>query len=36
MIICVIMRLRSLNLLVKLFYMDSAFHAISGGMWNAT
>jgi hypothetical protein len=36
MTICVIMILRSLNLLVKLFYMDSACHAISGGRWNAT
>jgi hypothetical protein len=35
-LICGIMRLMPVNLLVKLSYMDSACHAISGGMWNVT
>jgi hypothetical protein len=36
MLVCGIMRLRSMNLLVKLSEMDSACHVISGGMWNVT
>ena len=35
-LICGIMRLRSLKLLVKLSYMDSDCHIIYGGMWNVT
>jgi hypothetical protein len=36
MLVCRIMRLKSMTLLVKLSYMDSACHSISGGMWNVT
>ena len=31
-----IMRWRSMFFLVKLSYMDSTCHVISGGMWNVT
>jgi hypothetical protein len=36
MLVCGIMRWRSMNLLVKLSYMDSSCHAIYNGIWNVT
>jgi hypothetical protein len=36
MLVCGIIRRRSVILLVKLSYMDSSCHAISVGMWNFT